>query len=113
MKLVSYLLAIGLGLLGLLFVIAAGQGATLPRLAIGALLMSGAGVVVYLTRVRPVQNTQHVQVHLSGDVSLENLVCKQCGGELSRKSIKLMVGTVFITCEYCGAEYQLEEAPKW
>jgi hypothetical protein len=114
-RIVAYCLAAALAVLGLLFLIAAGQGNAAVRVVIGLVLLGGAIAVVALSRLRPVQQTHvhETKLHLSGDVSLENIVCKQCGANLSEKSVRLTAGAVFVKCEYCGAEYQLEEAPKW
>lgn len=53
------------------------------------------------------------ELELTGDVTLENLKCRQCGGSLSSENTAVRAGTVFISCPYCHSEYQLEEAPKW
>ncbi len=55
----------------------------------------------------------HTKLDLSGDVSLQEIICKQCGATLSQKSISVAAGAVFVKCEFCAAEYQMEEAPKW
>ncbi|MDW8326227.1 MAG: hypothetical protein RMK99_06645 [Anaerolineales bacterium] len=113
MQLLIYLLAAALGFFGLVFVVGS-QGEVL-RLVVGVLLFAGAAVLVYLTRARPqiVQTTVQQKIDLSGDVKLENLTCKNCGGRLTEKSINIKAGAVFIHCEFCGTAYQLEEAPKW
>ncbi len=53
------------------------------------------------------------RIELSGDVSLEQLTCRSCGGKLSSDNVKVMAGAVVVNCPYCGASYQLEEEPKW
>jgi hypothetical protein len=114
-KILSYLIALVLGLLGLLFVVAAGAGNAAVRIVIGVICLVAAGLLIGLSRLQPVHTT-HVhrsQVDLSGDVSLENLTCRKCGAPLSPESVRLAAGAVFVKCEFCGAEYQLEEAPKW
>jgi DNA-directed RNA polymerase subunit RPC12/RpoP len=112
-----YLLAAGLAGLGLLFVIAAGQGNAPVRFTIGVVLVAAAGVVIYLSRIRPVIEKKEVtvrqDVHLSGDVRTEEMICKQCGARLEPKSVVVEAGAVFIACGYCGSRYQIEEAPKW
>jgi len=110
-KLVAYLLAALLGLLGLVFILGA-QGLWM-RVVIGVVLLVAAGALVWLARQRPVQVTTIQKIDLSGDVDLEGMTCRSCGGSLSRKSISVQAGAVFIQCEYCGAAYQLEERPKW
>lgn len=52
-------------------------------------------------------------VDLTGDVKLEKFLCQQCGGALSDKNVALVGGALNVTCPYCGAVYQIEEAPKW
>ena len=82
---------------------------------IGVVCLGAAFMLVVLMRLKPIHETHvhEMKVDLSGDVSLENLTCKQCGGNLSEKSVSVRAGAVFVQCEFCGAEYQLEEAPKW
>ena len=115
MKFVVYLLAGGLGILGLLFIVAAGQGNAVVRIAIGVVCWGAAAALVALVRLRPTQQTHvhHTKLDLSGDVSLQEITCKQCGATLGATSVSVKAGAVFVKCEYCSAEYQLEEAPKW
>jgi len=112
-KVVVYALAVGLALLGMIFVVAAGQGNAIARVVIGLVCLGAAGTLVALMRTKPTHHTHVHQLDLSGDVSLQEITCKQCGATLSEKSIKIAAGTVFVKCEFCSAEYQLEEAPKW
>ena len=113
MKVVVYLLAAGLALLGLIFVLAAGQGNAIARVVIGLVCLVAAGALIALMRMKPTHYTHVHQLDLSGDVGLQEITCKKCGATLSEKSLKISAGTVFVKCEYCSAEYQLEEAPKW
>ena len=53
------------------------------------------------------------RVELSGDVSLERMTCRNCGGALSSENIKVVAGAAVVHCPYCGTSYHLEEAPKW
>ena len=114
-KAVVYLLAVTLGILGLLFVFAAGQGNAVIRLVIGVVCLGAAATLVALVRLRPSQETHvhHSTLDISGDVALQEIICKQCGATLSEKSISVKAGAVFVQCEFCSAEFQLEEAPKW
>ncbi|MBL8058316.1 MAG: hypothetical protein JNK29_16550 [Anaerolineales bacterium] len=115
MQIVTYLLAAALGFFGLVFIVGA-QGQVL-RVVVGVVLFIGAGALVYLTRVRPQPSQTNVtvtqKIELSGNVSAQNLTCKNCGGKLTEKSISVKAGAVFINCEFCGTAYQLEEDPKW
>lgn len=113
MKIVAYGLAALLGLLGIVF-IAGNQGVVL-RIVVGAVLLAAAIALVIAVRLRPrVHQTNIVQrIDLSGDVTPEELTCNSCGAHLSRDAIEVRAGAVFVSCRYCGAAYQLEEAPKW
>ena len=113
MKLVAYPLAALLGLLGIMFVVGA-QGQWL-RMVVGVVLMAAAGVLIWLAMQRPKQATTTVvqKIDLSGDVNLEDMTCRSCGGSLGKDSVSVKAGAVFVNCQYCGTSYQLEEEPKW
>jgi predicted RNA-binding Zn-ribbon protein involved in translation (DUF1610 family) len=113
MKLVTYVIAAILVFFGLMFIIGA-QG-QIMRLVVGVVLFGGAGVLVYLTRVQPEKKEiTHVQkIDLTGDVRLEAMKCTSCGGALSKENLIVRAGAIFVDCPYCGASYQIEEAPKW
>jgi len=113
LKLIAYPLAAVLGLLGLLFIV--GSQGLWMRVVVGVVLLAAAGGLVWLALQRPKQATTTVvqKIDLSGDVHLQDLTCRSCGGSLSQKSVSVKAGAVFVHCEYCGAEYQLEEEPKW
>jgi Na+/melibiose symporter-like transporter len=103
--------AVILALLGCLFVI--GYQGQAGRLIIGLILI-GAGVVLFISsRLRPKQTTLVQKVDLTGDISTQELKCKNCGSTLTNKSVAVRAGAIFISCEFCGTQYQLEEAPKW
>ena len=111
MTVVLYVLALLVGLLGLVFVVGA-QGQFM-RLVVGGILLVAGGVFVFLARSRPRPSTIVQKIDLSGDVGLENLKCRSCGGALSKDSIAVKAGAVFVQCPYCGAAYQMEEQAKW
>ena len=114
---VVYVIAGCLGLLGICFVVAAGRDSSkaVLHIVVGLICLVAAGALVVLSRLKP-QHHHHVhetKLDLPGDTSLEQIQCRQCGATLGSKSVKVAAGAVFVTCEYCGSEYQLEEAPKW
>ena len=103
--------AVLLAMLGCLFVI--GYQGQIARLIIGLVLI-GAGVVLFATtRLRAKQTTVVQKIDLTGDISTQELKCKNCGSTLTNKSVSVRAGAIFISCEFCGTQYQLEEAPKW
>lgn len=113
MKLVAYPLAVLLGLLGVVFVVGS-QGVVL-RVVVGAVLMAAGGALVWLARhqTKHVTTTVVQKIDLSGDVNVQEMTCRSCGGTLSKESVTVKAGAVFVSCPYCGASYQLEEEPKW
>ena len=113
MQIVSYLLCPLLGVLGLMFLVAAGQGNSVVRIIIGLVLIATAIALLVAARLRPVEHTMVQQIDLSGEVATEQLKCNSCGGTLGSKSVSVKAGAVFIECEYCGTAYQIEEEPKW
>lgn len=73
----------------------------------------GLGIAWYVNRKPPAEQKVTYNVELSGDVNLEDMKCRNCGGALSAKNIKMVAGAPWVECPYCGATYQLEEKPKW
>jgi DNA-directed RNA polymerase subunit RPC12/RpoP len=87
-----------------------GQG--LVMIIIG---LVAVGVAVFvLIKMRPQEPQQIVQkIDLTGDVNMATLKCKNCGAELSRDSITVKEGAIFVSCPYCNSTYQIVEEPKW
>ena len=54
-----------------------------------------------------------VNIDLPGEVGMDTIKCKSCGGTLSEKDVKLVAGAPVVTCPFCGTTYQLTEEPKW
>jgi hypothetical protein len=113
MKIVFVAFALVLAVLGLVFVV--GSQGLAARLVVGSVLLAAAvALVVAATwRPRPEQHTIVQRIELSGDVQQQSLVCRSCGAALDQQSVAVRAGAVFVSCRYCGAGYQLEEAPKW
>ncbi len=111
MNVVMTAFSVILGMLGILFLI--GYQGQAARLIIGLVLIAAAIVLFAATRLRPRQTTLVQKIDVSGDVAAQNLKCSNCGATLTDKSVTVKAGAVFIHCEFCGSEYQLEEEPKW
>ena len=109
--LVAYLLAVVLGLLGLVFVV--GSQGMAARVVVGVVLLVAAGALIALPGLRPQQVTIKQQLDLTGDVSLQNMPCLNCGAAIGRNDIEVKAGAVFVNCGHCGTSYQLEEAAKY
>lgn len=113
MKVIAYIMASFLGLLGLIFI--AGHQGQPMRIVVGIVLFAAAVVLVIAVRLQPKVEQRNIvqKLHLTGDVSLEQMSCRKCGGKLSDESVKVMAGAVFVSCPYCSASYQMEEEAKW
>jgi hypothetical protein len=113
MKLVAYPLAAVLTFFGVMFV--AGARGNIMSIVVGAVLILAAVAFLWLAlmKPKPVETTFIQKVDLSGDVNLEQMKCKSCGGILNKDSVSVRAGGIYINCPYCGSAYQLEEAPKW
>ncbi|MBN2002867.1 MAG: hypothetical protein JXA21_05890 [Anaerolineae bacterium] len=113
MKTVSYIIAAILGIFGFIFI--AGAQGQIMRIVVGIVLLVAGGALIYLSRMRPQQTqiTNVQKIDLTGDVHLEQMKCQSCGGSLSKENLLVKAGAIFVTCPYCNASYQIEEAPKW
>jgi hypothetical protein len=98
-------------LIGGIFLI--GFQGQMARLIIGLVLIAGGILLFASHKLRPRETTFVQKVDLTGDISAQELKCKSCGSTLTNKSVTVRAGAIFISCEFCGTEYQLEEAPKW
>ncbi len=93
---------IGIGIIGLL----AGL----------ALIGGGVGVIVWAgqrAKAAAAAASVTLNVDLPGNVKLESLKCKSCGGTLTADNIKMVAGAPMVDCPYCHSTYQLTEEPKW
>lgn len=109
--LVTSLLALALGGLGLVFLVGA-QG-LLARMVVGGVLLLAAGALLALPRLRPQQIELRQRIELPGDVTLKGMKCRACGASLSADDITVVAGAAHVRCSHCSASYQLEEAPSW
>ncbi len=112
--------------LGFLWILSAGHpsadgGARLSTgvilIIIGLIFIAitiGIAVFIY-RRLHPKEEKIEItqKIDLSGDVKLETMKCQKCGGQLDKDSVTLREGAIFVSCPYCGSDYEVEEAPKW
>jgi Na+/melibiose symporter-like transporter len=116
-RIIAYIAAAILILFGVLMMI----GATDPQqgsfvwIPIGfVLIVAGFGLIWFAGRRAKRESMELVQkIELSGDVDLERLTCRNCGGALSPKDVQLVAGAPVVSCPYCNTSYQLSEEPKW
>ncbi|MCX8173396.1 MAG: hypothetical protein N3F63_02140 [Thermoplasmata archaeon] len=117
-KLIGYIVAAILLFFGVLWMWAAPANESPWLTLLTGIIMVGIALVIIiaikLTEPKPEQKVEiTTKLDLRGNMNLERLKCRSCGGDLSKKSIQVVSGGVLITCEYCGSTYMLEEEPKW
>jgi hypothetical protein len=118
-KIIAYIFAAILIFFGVLFMWATfSEDGQIGWLAIGAIsVIAGFGLIWFAARRNPASATEGAEItykiDLSGDVNLDNLQCKSCGGSLSMENIKMVAGAPVVHCPYCNTTYQLTEEPKW
>jgi hypothetical protein len=114
-KIIFYTIAAVLFVFGLIFIIAGSYPLMPGRLIVGSILMLGGIALIIASRLQPqvreVKVTETFEV--AGDVSLEKLACRSCGGALGKDNISLKDGALFVECPFCSTTYQMEEEPKW
>jgi Na+/melibiose symporter-like transporter len=116
-KTIAYIIAAILIFFGVLFIWATfSPEGNIGWLIIGIISVAIGLVLIFLAgRKKPGVEKQDVtvKIDLSGDVNLDSLKCKSCGGTLTSENIKMVAGAPFVTCPYCNTTYQLTEEPKW
>jgi len=116
-KIIGYAVAGGFIFFGVLFVLAAftPQGGGGGSILIGIILAVIGFAIIWFVGRQPKTETTNVTVNveLPGNVSMDTLKCKSCGGTLSPKDVNLVAGAPVVTCPYCNTTYQLTEEPKW
>ncbi|MBN1665942.1 MAG: hypothetical protein JW862_02600 [Anaerolineales bacterium] len=118
-KIIAYIFAAILIFFGVLFIWATfSEQGQIGWLVVGAIsVITGFGLIWFAARRSPVSAAEGAEItykiDLSGDVNLDNLQCKSCGGSLSMDNIKMVAGAPVVHCPYCNTTYQLTEEPKW
>ncbi|HEY59627.1 MAG TPA: hypothetical protein G4N92_02910 [Anaerolineae bacterium] len=118
-KIILFVIAAGLLVFSFLFFLGAGDvtgGGTNWLITGGVMVVIAFVLIFFATRIKaPTQEITNVSVNidLPGEVGMDTIKCKSCGGVLSKKDIKLVAGAPIVSCPYCGTSYQLTEEPKW
>ncbi len=78
-------------------------------------VLIGFGLIFFASRrgAQAESNNVTVKIDLPGNVTMDSIKCKSCGGVLSSENIKLVAGAPVVTCPYCASTYQITEEPKW
>jgi Na+/melibiose symporter-like transporter len=116
-RIIAYISAAILILIGVLFIMATfSPTGQVGWLVVGIIMVTiGFGLICFASRKPKQEPDVNVtyKVDLSGDVNMETIKCKSCGGTLSPDNIKMVAGAPVVTCPYCSTTYQLTEEPKW
>jgi hypothetical protein len=117
-RIIAYLAAALLFIFGGLFILGAFSPDGSPNWIFTGLILVGMsfGLIWLASRLGRAQaaKTEIVQkIELSGDINLESLSCRNCGGALTADNIKMVAGAPVVSCPYCNTSYQLAEEPKW
>jgi hypothetical protein len=115
-KIIAYIFAAILIFFGVLFIWGSfgAQGGGGGWILIGLISVGiGFGLIWFAGRRAPEKETVTIKLDLPGNVQMDALKCKSCGGALTSENIKLVAGAPVVTCPYCSSTYQITEEPKW
>jgi len=114
-KIIAYIAAALFIGLGALFILSAFGTTSRPANILPGIIMVviGFGLILIASRKKPGEQEVKLEIDLSGDVNLDTLTCKSCGGQLSPEHVSMVAGAPVVSCPFCGTTYQLTEEPKW
>ena len=116
-KIIAYIVAAVLILFGVIFLLGAFSPDGRSGFILVSLILFGIGFVLIFWASRqsaqPANPNVTLKVDLPGNVGMDTLKCKSCGGTLGPNNIQMVAGAPVVTCPYCGTTYQLTEEPKW
>lgn len=119
-KIIAYIFSAILIFFGVLFIWATfSPDGQIGWLVVGVISVAiGFGIIWFVRRKSPVEGSTAsenvtLNIDLPGDVNLDTMKCKSCGGALTMDAIKMVAGAPVVSCPYCNTSYQLSEEPKW
>ena len=119
-KIIAYIFSAILIFFGVLFIWATfSPDGQIGWLVVGVISVGiGFGLIWFAARKGPTESTVTgenvtLNIDLSGDVNLDTMKCKSCGGVLTMDAIQMVAGAPVVSCPYCNTSYQLTEEPKW
>jgi len=119
-KIIAYSFAAILIFFGVLFIWATfSPDGQIGWLVVGVISVGiGFGLIWFASRKSPSEGTIQgdnvtLNIDLPGDVNLDTMKCKSCGGVLTMDAIEMVAGAPVVSCPYCNTSYQLTEEPKW
>jgi hypothetical protein len=119
-KIIAYIFAAILIFFGVLFIWATfSPDGQLGWLVVGVISVAIGFVLIWFAgRKSPASSGAEgenvtLNIDLPGDVNLDSMKCKSCGGALTMDAITMVAGSPVVSCPYCNTTYQLTEDPKW
>jgi hypothetical protein len=119
-KIIAYILAAILILFGVLFIWATfSPEGQIGWLVVGVISVGIGFGIIWIASRRKVTGGEvggegvSYNIDLPGDVNLDTMKCRSCGGSLTMENIKMVAGAPIVSCPYCNTTYQLTEEPKW
>ena len=117
LKTIGYIASAILIFFGVLFI----WGAFSPNgqagwIIVGLISVVIGFVIIYFASRKPKtpESSQvTLKIDLPGNVKLDEMKCRSCGGVLSAENIKMVAGAPVVNCPYCQTTYQITEEPKW
>ena len=119
-KIIAYIFAAILIFFGVLFIWATfSPDGQIGWLVVGVISVGiGFGLIWFAARKGPTESAAMgenvtLNIDLPGDVNLDTMKCKSCGGVLTMDAIQMVACAPVVSCPYCNTSYQLTEEPKW
>ncbi len=116
-RIIAYIVAAILIFFGVLFIWGStGDQGSVGWIPVGIISVAIGLVLIFWASRKPAQPADTnvtVNIDLPGDVNMDTIKCKACGGTLKPEDIKLVAGAPVVTCPWCHTTYQLTEEPKW
>jgi hypothetical protein len=117
-KIIAYIFASILIFFGILFIWATfSPDGQITWLVVGIISVGIGFVIIWFTRRQTSTfidgEDSSIKIDLPGDVNLDKMTCKSCGGNLTMSNIKMVAGAPVVNCPFCNTTYQLTEDPKW
>jgi hypothetical protein len=118
MRIIAYIAAAILIFFGVLFIWGSGSvnGGGIAWVLIGLIsVLIGFGLIYWASRRKAAAAGENVtyKIDLPGNVNMDTMKCKSCGGTIGPENITMVNGAPVVTCPYCHTTYQLTEDPKW
>lgn len=117
-KIIAYIAAAILLFFGVLFIWATfSPDGQITWLIVGVISVGIGFVLIWFVSRKPAtvqgEGSTSLKIELPGEVNLDTLKCKSCGGTFTMENIEMVAGAPVVKCPYCNTTYQLTEDPKW